>query len=279
MTLNRTETVSDVGAEEIAVETSPSRRRFRADIEGLRAVAVVLVVLYHAGVPWLPGGYIGVDVFFVLSGFLITGLLMSELEGSNRLSLRTFYARRIRRLLPASVLVLIATVVLAKVILPPLANVDLSGDVKATALYVSNIRFALRGTQYLQSSTPSLVQQYWSLAVEEHFYLVWPLLLMIVAGRSRRFARRNAFVTIGVLSALSFLLCGVLTSVKQPYAFFLLPTRRGSWESVRCSRSQPSASSRSGVAAPRGWAGWVSAWCSSARRRSTGPRCSPVGWP
>src|SRR3954453_578097 len=101
------------------------RSGFRRDIEGLRAVAVALVVLYHAGVPWLAGGYIGVDVFFVVSGFLITGLLVGDLASKGTIALGGFSARRMRRLLPASVLVLVATVVLVKVLLPPLASVGL----------------------------------------------------------------------------------------------------------------------------------------------------------
>src|SRR4051812_9802114 len=125
------------------------RPGFRRDIEGLRAIAVALVVLYHAGVPWLAGGYIGVDVFFVVSGFLITGLLVGDLTSKGTIPLATFYARRVRRLLPASVLVLVAPVVLVKVILPPLASVGFRGDAMATAVYASNIRFAIRGTQYL----------------------------------------------------------------------------------------------------------------------------------
>src|SRR3954451_14632625 len=161
-----------------------ARRPFRRDIEGLRAIAVALVVLYHAGVPWLAGGYIGVDVFFVVSGFLITGLLLGDLT-KGTLSLAGFYARRMRRLLPASVLVLVVTVVLVKLLLPPLASVGFRGDAMATAVYASNVRFALRGTQYLAQSAPSPLLHYWSLAVEEQFYLVWPLLLLVVTKLGR----------------------------------------------------------------------------------------------
>lgn len=114
---------------------------FRADVHGLRAVAVALVVLYHAGVPWLPGGYVGVDVFFVISGTLITGLLLRELDLTGRVSLRQFWARRIRRLLPASALVLLVTVLAARVMLPPLQMTDVARDGTATAAYLANVWF------------------------------------------------------------------------------------------------------------------------------------------
>jgi peptidoglycan/LPS O-acetylase OafA/YrhL len=205
-----------------------SDRGFRADIEGLRAVAVALVVLYHAGVTKLAGGYIGVDVFFVVSGFLITGLLVAELQDRSGIGLGGFYARRMRRLLPASVLVLVATVVLMKAFAPPLSAVEFRGDAIATALYGSNIRFALDATDYLSNPAPSPLQHYWSLAVEEQFYLVWPLLLLAVAKvRWGRLRTRLAIVVGGVLAS-SLALSVLVTPRRQPYAFFLLPTR--AWE-------------------------------------------------
>ena len=203
-------------------------RSFRPDIEGLRAVAVALVVLYHAGVTQLAGGYVGVDVFFVISGFLITGLLVAELRDTDRVGLGGFYARRMRRLLPASVLVLVATVVLMKVMAPPLSSVQFRGDALATAVYGSNVRFALEATDYLANPAPSPLQHYWSLAVEEQFYLVWPLLLLLAAKLPWGQLRVRLALAIGGVLASSLALSLHATPRRQPYAFFLLPTR--AWE-------------------------------------------------
>src|SRR6478752_3834553 len=121
---------------------------FRPDIQGLRAVAVTLVVLAHAGVPFLAGGYVGVDVFFVISGFLITGLLIRELEGTGTISLRGFYARRAKRLLPLSAILLVAVGVLSMILLSPLRNTEVAGDIIASALYVANWHFAAQSVDY-----------------------------------------------------------------------------------------------------------------------------------
>jgi peptidoglycan/LPS O-acetylase OafA/YrhL len=205
----------------------PSGRKFRPDIEGLRAVAVGLVVLHHAGVPWVPGGYVGVDIFFVISGYLMTVLLVGERERTGSIRLRLFYARRIRRLLPAAALVLMATIVGARVLLPPLAVPDMAKPAALTALFVSNIWFARTGTDYLADGEPSPFRHYWSLAVEEQFYLVWPVLL-ILGYRWFRGRRRSLAVSVGVLSGVSLAMCVVVTSMSQPWAFFGLPTR--AWE-------------------------------------------------
>jgi peptidoglycan/LPS O-acetylase OafA/YrhL len=203
-------------------------RSFRRDIEGLRAVAVALVVLYHAGATWVPGGYIGVDVFFVVSGFLITGLLTAELHERGRISLGAFYARRVRRLLPASVVVLVSTVALMKAIAPPLSSLQVRGDAIATALYASNLRFASVATDYFAGLEPSPLLHYWSLAVEEQFYLVWPLLLLGAALVPWGRLRVRLAVVVGAVLASSFALSLVLTPRRQPFAFFLLPSR--AWE-------------------------------------------------
>ena len=204
------------------------RDGFRPDLEGLRAVAVGLVLLFHAGVPHVSGGYVGVDVFFVLSGFLITGLIVRELDRSGTVSLVAFYARRARRLLPAAAVALIATVVASAIFLPPLRVPDIAGDGAAAALYVSNMRFAFQATDYLQSaSDPSPLLHYWSLGVEEQFYLFWPALLLFFARGGRGTIGRLAAV-ISVVFGVSLVLSLVLTGVAQPWAFFTLPAR--AWE-------------------------------------------------
>jgi peptidoglycan/LPS O-acetylase OafA/YrhL len=207
---------------------------FRPDLEGLRAVAVVLVLLYHAQVPGFGGGYIGVDVFFVLSGFLITGLIIRELQGTGRISLTSFYARRARRLLPAAALVLAVTMAVSVVVLPPLRVPDVAGDTIAAALYASNIRFAVQATDYLGSTLPpSPVLHFWSLGVEEQFYLFWPAMLAITTGalfargRSDEGLRRLGLV-LGAVLVLSFATSLWLTEASQAWAFFSLPTR--AWE-------------------------------------------------
>ena len=139
--------------------------RFRPDLEGLRAVAVLLVLLFHAGVSAVGGGYVGVDVFFVLSGFLITGLIVRELRSSGTISLRSFYARRARRLLPAALAAIAVTMVASALFLPPLRIPDIAGDAAASALYVSNIRFAAQATDYLQAQaapSPLLTTGRWA---------------------------------------------------------------------------------------------------------------------
>ena len=207
---------------------------FRADLEGLRGVAVLLVLLYHARAPLVRGGFIGVDVFFVLSGFLITGIIVRELMGTGRLSLSGFYARRARRLLPAAALVLVVTMFVSAIVLPPLGVPGVAADTISAALYVSNIRFAVQATDYLGSElAQSPVLHFWSLSVEEQFYIFWPTLLAVAAGatflRSRPDAgiRRLAIVLAAVLVG-SLGLSIWLTGANQPWAFFSLPTR--AWE-------------------------------------------------
>ncbi len=178
--------------------------------------------------PWASGGYVGVDVFFVLSGFLITGLLRDELRRDGRVRLLRFWARRARRLLPASLLVLAATAAAAVLLLSPLRARTVLADALAAALYAGNHRFAVASTDYLgDSGAVSPVLHFWSLGVEEQFYLLWPLLLVLAAAVRR--GRPGALLPVVLLVvAASFAACVHLTAVAQPWAFFSLPTR--AWE-------------------------------------------------
>ena len=160
-------------------------------LDGVRALAVAGVVLYHCGVKWVPGGLLGVDVFFVLSGFLITSLLLREVSGGGRVSLGAFWARRARRLLPALLLVLLA-VMLWAALDPALDIRSIRLDVASALGYAANWRFAFSGQGYFAaSSTPSPVLHLWSLGVEEQFYLCWPLLVAGVVAFTRRHGRRR----------------------------------------------------------------------------------------
>ncbi|MFY1701402.1 acyltransferase family protein [Micromonospora sp. WMMA1923] len=195
---------------------------FRADIEGLRAVAVLLVLVGHAAPAVLPGGYVGVDVFFVISGFLITGLLAEELDRTGRISLTAFYARRARRLLPAAGLVLLASLLLALLFLPRVRWASTGWDVVASALYVMNWRLAERAVDYLAvGQADSLLQHYWSLAVEEQFYLLWPLLMIVVATG---FGRRRAARVAGSAGLSGLLLLGVAAVGIPSFVWSVLST-------------------------------------------------------
>ncbi len=218
---------------------------FRSDVEGLRAVAVILVVLFHCGA-WIPGGYVGVDVFFVISGFLITTQLVRELRETGRISLRGFYARRARRILPAATLTTVVTVVVAGLLLPPLAAVRVFGDARAAAVFGANIHFAARDANYFSADLPpSPLQHYWSLSVEEQFYFLWPLLLVMSSlvwiGLRRRSAQNAAgqesvarprfpvvIVILAAVGALSFAGSVLQTPQSATVAYYSLATR--AWE-------------------------------------------------
>ncbi len=221
-----------------AVTRTPTRAvptgtdRFRPDIEGLRAVAIVLVLLFHAALRLAPGGFVGVDVFFVLSGFLITTQLVSELRQRGTISLARFYGRRAKRLLPAAGLVLVATAVLVRVFLPPTRWEEAGGDIVASAVYLVNWRFALRSVDYLtESAAPSPIQHFWSLAVEEQYYLIWPVLILLAALVARRMGRRVPavlWVGLAVVVLPSFMWSVSETAGNSVSAFFVTTTRM--WE-------------------------------------------------
>ncbi|MEA2502582.1 MAG: hypothetical protein QOD01_2693, partial [Actinomycetota bacterium] len=164
-------------------EPPSGARRYRPGLDGLRALAVVGVLLYHAGVRWVPGGFLGVDLFFVLSGYLITSLLVAEVERTGAISFAEFFRRRARRLLPALGLVLVVTTA-ALVLFWPQELAKVRGDIVASFGYVTNWWFIVRHQSYFQATgRPSPLQHLWSLAVEEQFYLVWPASVgLLLAG-------------------------------------------------------------------------------------------------
>jgi len=208
----------------------PGGTAFRADIEGLRAIAVLLVIAYHFKLGPFHGGLVGVDVFFVLSGFLITSLLIREMQGTGTVSLPDFWARRVRRLLPASCLVIVVTVVAARWMLSPVMLKDVGRDAVAAALFVVNIVFGNRNSDYLgaqaAATSPSPLLHFWSLALEEQFYVVWPVLVML-AGRARDRMRAITGLIVG-LGTVSLVACLWYTQRSPVWAFYLLPTR--AWE-------------------------------------------------
>jgi len=166
---------------------------FRPDIQGIRALAVGLVVVHHLVPTRLTGGYVGVDVFFVVSGYLITALLLREVERDGTVSLAGFYARRARRILPAATVVTVATVLGSLLTLSLLRTQSVVVDAVWSAFFAANVRFALTGTDYFaQGQPPSPFRHYWSLAVEEQFYLVWPLLLLGCVVWWHRSGRRGS---------------------------------------------------------------------------------------
>ncbi len=196
---------------------------FRPDIEGLRGLAILLVLLFHAALP-VSGGFVGVDVFFVISGFLITGMLVREVERSGDIALVRFYARRIRRLLPATAVVLAVTLPLAYVATAPLDRSQAMTDGMAAMLSVSNIRSALADGDYFAAvSGPSPFLHFWSLAIEEQFYLFWPLVLLLVTRAGR--VRPRAAVALAVILVASLATSVVMTDASPTWGFYMLPSR------------------------------------------------------
>ena len=192
-------------------------------IQGLRAVAALLVTIFHARL--MPGGFIGVDIFYVISGYLITGLIIREIDKTGRLDLNEFYQRRIKRLLPTSVFVLFITAIVGMFVLPAITRDALGRDLFAAAAYVSNYLFAWWENDYQNlNATPSPFIHYWSLAVEEQFYVVWPIFILFLS----RYGKRTIFQGVAMVTALSFLLSIYLTQVAPIWAFYSLPTR--AWE-------------------------------------------------
>ena len=191
-----------------AIESArPVRLRQLPGLDGLRAVAVVAVIVYHLDPSWLPGGYLGVDIFFVISGYLITSLLLSEHRSSGAVSLRRFWGRRARRLLPALALLLLAVILLAAGFARDALG-PMRGDVPASMFYVLNWRLLLVHDSYAASfGRPPLLQHLWSLSVEEQFYLLWPPALLLLR---RRFSRSQVAGVALAGAAVSAALMGAL---------------------------------------------------------------------
>ena len=211
---------SEDGGTAVEIRPKPARR---ADIQGLRAVAVALVVADHVGLRGVPGGFVGVDVFFVISGYLITRQLLREAWGTGRVRLAHFYARRARRILPAATAVIIAILGVAAATQSFADLGDIGHDALWSSFFLANVHFASVGTDYFAAHAgASPFQHYWSLAVEEQFYLVWPLLVAVLAPRIPRWAL--FVVTLSIVAA-SVAWSVQLTSSDPTVAYFSAPAR------------------------------------------------------
>lgn len=226
----------DLGEPARTVTTEPRDRspehaepsRFIPHVQGLRAIAVLAVVLYHFWPARFSGGYVGVDIFFVISGFLITSHLMRELTSTGSLRLGQFWARRARRLLPGSLLVLLfcAIVAMSPYLTPTSALPNEVREIFASTFYVENWFLALNSADYLNhSGDPTTVQHYWSLSLEEQFYVMWPLLMLLAAWIGvkwfRGSRRRTVITVLAVVSVLSFAFCVVFTMTNPAPAYFV----------------------------------------------------------
>lgn len=202
----------------------------RTDIEGLRAVAILLVIAAHAKITWLEGGFVGVDVFFVLSGYLITSLLVTEVVETGTVSFKNFYARRMKRLLPALLFMLAVTISSAAVLLAPFEQLNQSPAALSAALWVSNLHFAFASLDYFGPLAESnLFLHTWSLGVEEQFYLVWPVMIILMLGawhwQGSRINIQNLRNGMLAIFSISLGLCVYLTATSPAFAFYMMPTR------------------------------------------------------
>lgn len=194
-------------------------RPIRLDIQALRAIAVLMVVLFHLWPNRLPGGFAGVDVFFVISGFLISGSLFDEIANFGQIKLAKFWARRVRRLLPAALLVIALTTVASAIFVPAFTRQSFFAEGIASTFYFENWQLAATATDYFAGES-SPFQHYWSLAVEEQFYLIWPLILVAI---SATFARRSGLalkILLFAVTASSFLYSLYLSSTEPSLAYF-----------------------------------------------------------
>ncbi len=213
---------------DIGLDKRPRRAVFRPDIQALRALAVSLVVLNHLWPGRVTGGYVGVDVFFVISGFLITTHLNKELQATSRIHLARFYARRIKRLLPAAFLVLAVASVAVAIWVPYSEWGHTAREIMSSALYVGNWSLAVQSVDYSAlTNDATIAQHYWSLSVEEQFYFFWPLVLFGLYCVGRKWGRPRLFLLmgIGVVASASLLFSISFTGSHPSPAYFVTPTR------------------------------------------------------
>ena len=207
--------------------TAPEDRPFRPDVQGLRAVAVLLVVLFHSGIT--SGGFVGVDVFFVISGFVITGVLLRERASSGRTSLLAFYGRRCRRIIPAATLVIIVTVGLAYWFLGVAGGMSTATDGRWAAVFLANLHFSVIGTNYFTAQRPpSPLLNYWSLSVEEQFYVVYPTFFLLLA-RAKVFSLR-ARLAIGLTAVIGVSLAYSVIGTQRSATAAYFSTFTRAWE-------------------------------------------------
>lgn len=196
---------------------------FRRDIAGLRAVAVIGVLLFHLGFSWVPGGFAGVDVFFVISGYLITSILLRDVR-SGSFTFLDFYVRRIKRLLPAALVVMISSLVAGYFLLDPAAFKNLASSAIYAAFFSANVYFYMNSGYFDASSEESPLLHMWSLGVEEQFYILFPLILVILLPRGRR----TAFFGIAAIFITSFIFCLIMAFRDPMFGFYMFPMR--AWE-------------------------------------------------
>jgi peptidoglycan/LPS O-acetylase OafA/YrhL len=232
MRLEETGDGSTITETTFAIAPKPERgsTAFRPDVEGLRAVAVVAVVLYHANISVISGGFVGVDIFFVISGFLITGILLSERERSAGISLLSFYARRIRRVLPAATVVLAVTVISSYWLVGVARAQSVAHDAYWAAVFLGNVHFSIAGVDYFnRGAAPSPLLHFWSLGVEEQFYLAWPLMMIVLGLSLHKISYRvklGCFLAVAIGASLAWSI--VQTSSNPSWAYFSPFTR--AWE-------------------------------------------------
>lgn len=229
------------------------RLGYRPDIEGLRAIAILLVIGAHASVPGVSGGFVGVDAFFVLSGFLITGLLIREVADTSHLSFSDFYIRRIRRLFPALIVMLITCSVFAALVLAPDAQMTQAITGVSATVWLSNIHFALNRLDYFSpGNETNIFLHTWSLGVEEQYYLIWPALIFLGSRRSFTRGMNQLRMLLLLIVVVSFVACVVTTFRSPQLAFYMMPLRawqfglgafvwlefreRPAWLAASCSR-------------------------------------------